>query len=1003
MQGRKSSCTKAVGVLTLVLALFAGCSTRKNTAGSRFYHALTTRYNVYFNGNEAYKAGLLAQQEGNQDNYLEMIPLYPVGNKATAALGTAEFDRAIEKAQKAIGRHSIKRRPVRTPGRAYTPEYRKWLARREFNPFLHNAWMLLGKAQFQKGAFEEAAVTFSYIARLYKGQPAVTGEALIRQAQCYAALGWNYDAEDALNRANNDSLPASLHTAYSSARADMLLRAGRLKEAVPYLRQAVEGERSRWQRARGYYLLGQVCQLTQQPAAAYQAYSKAIRLNPPYQLSLSARIAQSEVVPPKEADKAAQRLLKLARDGKNKDYQERIYYGLGNVYLARQDTAKAVKAYQTGVEKSTGGGVEKGVLQLSLGNIFWAQERYAEAARAYTDAIALLGQEHKAYKETVRRSEILDELVPHVSTIQLQDSLQYLASLSEEERMAVVERIIAEVKAREEAERQAAEDAELEEQKMQVAQLQGAIGRQPVVAMPEVSMGGTSSQEWYFYNQQAVERGRTEFLRTWGKRKLEDNWRRSNKTVVALDDFEEVDYSEPEDSTGLQADVAADGLSADSLQAPASGGQPTVADTTGNELHNPAYYLAQIPLTEEAMQASNQQLMEALFQAGVLFRERMHNLVQAERSLTRLVERFPEFERADEALYQLFLLEMERNYRGDGNGLALQRAEAFRDSLLARFPDSRFTRILADPDFVDNARYGRHREDSLYARAYADYEAGRYEAVAEAVRKSGELYPLGVHRPKFLFLEAASQLMAGKQKEFLEGLKQVVQNYPENEITDLAAHILRGVQEGRLLARESTGFGSIWKRRSAALTEAGNLMADSTRADVVLPDSAFSRRRDVPFLFMLAYEEGSLNENQLLYEVARYNFSTFLVKNFDLSFAHERGIGMLQVRPFANYDEAYRYFRRLYENPQLAERLSGIRAILISEDNYTLMLKDYSFDDYDGFFRRYFATIPELELKGYTLDEPLQNLPEEKPEEEEDENNQGEAGEDEEDLIIFEE
>ena len=139
MQGRKSSCTKAVGVLTLLLALFAGCSTRKNTAGSRFYHALTTRYNVYFNGNEAYKAGLLAQQEGNQDNYLEMIPLYPVGNKATAALGTAEFDRAIEKAQKAIGRHSIKRRPVRTPGRAYTPEYRKWLARREFNPFLHNA------------------------------------------------------------------------------------------------------------------------------------------------------------------------------------------------------------------------------------------------------------------------------------------------------------------------------------------------------------------------------------------------------------------------------------------------------------------------------------------------------------------------------------------------------------------------------------------------------------------------------------------------------------------------------------------------------------------------------------------------------------------------------------------------------------------------------------------------------------------------------------------------
>lgn len=989
-------------MLTLLLVFFAGCSTRKNTAGSRFYHALTTRYNVYFNGHEAYKAGLLAQQEGNQDNYLEMIPLYPVGNKATAAIGTADFDRAIEKAEKAIGRHSIKRRPVRTPGRAYTPEYRKWLARREFNPFLHNAWMLLGKAQFQKGAFEEAAVTFSYIARLYKGQPAITGEALIRQAQCYAALKWNYDAEDALNRANSDSLPASLHTLYASARADMLLQAGRLEEAVPYLRQAVEGERNRWQRARGYYLLGQVCQLTRQPAAAYQAYSKVIRLNPPYQLSLSARIAQSEVMPPKAAGKAAQRLLKLAREGKNKEYQERIYYGLGNVYLARQDTAEAVKAYLTGVEKSTGGGVEKGVLQLSLGNIFWVQERYAEAAKAYTEAIGLLGQEHKAYKETVHRSEILDELVPPLNTIQLQDSLQHLASLGEDERMAVVERIIAEVKAREEAERRAAEDMKLEGLKAQAALMPGIPGRQSQAAAPGVSVGG-SSQEWYFYNRQAVERGKAEFLRTWGNRKLEDNWRRSNKTVVSLDDFAEVDYSEPADSIGRQADGHEKDLSTDSPQTPAPGGQPAAADSTGYELHDPAYYLAQIPLTEEAMQASDKQLMEALFQAGVLFRERMHNLGQAEQSLTRLVQQFPEFGRTDEALYQLFLLEMERNYRGGGSGLALQRAEAFRDSLLARFPDSRYARILADPDFADNARYGRHREDSLYARAYADYEAGRYEAVAEAARKSGELYPLGAHRPKFLFLEAASQLMTGKQKEFLEGLKQVVQNYPENEITDLAAHILRGVQEGRLLARESTGFGSIWKRRSAELAETGNLTADSTRADVALPDSAFSRRRDVPFLFILAYEEGSLNENQLLYEVARYNFSTFLVKNFDLSFAHERGIGMLQVRPFANYDEAYRYFRRLYENPQLAERLSGIRAILISEDNYALLLKNYSFDDYDGFYRRYFATIPEPELKGYTLDEPLQNLPEETSEDGGNENNQEGAVEDEEDLIIFEE
>ena len=138
--------------------------------------------------------------------------------------------------------------------------------------------------------------------------------------------------------------------------------------------------------------------------------------------------------------------------------------------------------------------------------------------------------------------------------------------------------------------------------------------------------------------------------------------------------------------------------------------------------------------------------------------------------------------------------------------------------------------------------------------------------------------------------------------------------------------------------------------------------------------------------YTLAYEEGKVNENMLLFEVARYNFSTFLVKNFDLAFAHERGIGMLQIRPFSNYDEAQQYFRRLYANPEMATRLSGMRAILISEANYEQLIKQYSFDDYDTFYRAHFSSIPEPELKGYTLDEPLLNLPTEEEERKKEEN-----------------
>lgn len=383
------------------------------------------------------------------------------------------------------------------------------------------------------------------------------------------------------------------------------------------------------------------------------------------------------------------------------------------------------------------------------------------------------------------------------------------------------------------------------------------------------------------------------------------------------------------------------------------------------------------------MQASNALLSEALYGAGMVFKDRMHDFQRAEAMFERLIRQFPDFAQADEAYYQLFLTELAIEYY-EKKGSS---AEKYKAELIARFPESRYAKTLADPDFAENAVHGKQREDSLYVRAYEHFQMGDTATVRAAEHLSSEIYPLGQHRPKFMFLEAVTRLQGGETERFLATLKELVQQYPQNEITDLAAHILKGIQEGRLLARDSNTFGSIWQRRSAELAEAGNLLGDSSSSTAILPpDSAFSTERNVPFLFILAYEEGKVNENMLLFEVARYNFSTFLVKNFDLAFAHERGIGMLQIRPFNNYDETQQYFRRLYSNPEMAARLSGMRAILISEANYAQLIKQYSFDDYDAFYRTHFSSIPEPELKGYTLDEPLLNLPTEEEERQREEN-----------------
>lgn len=901
-----------IGLAALLMA--GGCSTKKNTAGTRFYHSLTTRYNVYFNGNEAYKEGMLAIEQGNKDNHLERIPMYPIGNKTTVGTGASSFERAIEKSQKAIRQHSIKRKPTRKPGRRYTDEYKQWLTRKEFNPYLHNAWMLLGKAQFHKGDFPDAIATFAYVARLYKGQPRITAEAEIWLARCYTELKWYYEAEDMLGRVNNDTLPTRLMPFHSATYSNMLLEQERFREALPHLLTAIKHEKRKKLRQRQVYLLGQVYQQLDEKENAYRAYKKVIGMNPPYELELSARIRQTEVMNLRDSEKTVKRLRRMARNGKNKDYLDQVHYAIGNVYLAQADTAKAIDEFKIGAEKSTRAGIEKGMLQLRLGNLLWEQARYEEARQAYADAIALIGNEHPQYALLNKRSEVLDELVTHTSTIQLQDSLQHLASLSEPERVAIIKKMMEEM-ARKEEEARRAEELQQRREELEAS----GTPTTPQTTTPTPQMPGAAGGAWYFYNPQVVAQGKAEFERTWGRRKAEDNWRRRNKTVVNLDEFEQVNYDEPQD-----ADPTNPTLPTDSTATPSPG-------TDGPDIN---FYLSQIPLTEEAMQESNTLLADALYGLGLVFKDKLEDYARAAQTFGRLTRQFPQYPQLDNVYYNMYLLYARQN--------KLAEAEQQKNILTSTFPQSRYALILSDPDYRHNAVHGKHLEDSLYANTYTAWQQGNYARVSANAELSAQKYPVGKHRPKFMFLHAMTALQSKDTPAFLAGLKEVVQNYPENEITELAAYILRGMQEGRTLAGTAgASFGSIWERRKQDLT-------GLPHATDSLP--AFSPERHTPHLFILAYEAGTVNENLLLYEVARYNFSNFIIKNFDLEFVHQPGIGMLQVRSFMNFDEALQYFRQLYAG-SMAEHLAGLRALVISEENYELLMKYYSFEDYDTFYR----------------------------------------------------
>ena len=943
--------------LILIALLLASCSTKNNTAKTRWWHAFNARYNTYFNGSQAFIEGSLEQENGNKDNCTELIPLYTVGNKQSRGLGKGNFDRAIEKSEKAIKQHSIKARPAWTKNRRKTQADIEWLNRREYNPFLWRAWLLLGKSQFQQGEFEEAAATFSYMSRLYHTQPAINGIARAWLVKSYSELDWLYDAEDIITKQRRDSMHFRAVTDWDYAYCDYYLHSKRYEEALPYLRKVIKHERRRKQRAREWFLYGQILSLLGQKTEAYNAYKHTIRLNPPYELEFNARIAQTEVMArgSKNARQMVKRLKRMAASDNNKDYLDQVYYAIGNIWLAERDTLQAIEAYEEGNKKSTRNGIEKGVLLLSLGNLYWQREKFEDAQRCYGEAIGLLDKDRKDYQPLSDRSKILDELVPYTSNVELQDSLQRLARMPEAERLKIIDRLIDELKKKEKEEQRALEEAETE----RTLQKQSAVGNRQQTFQPTVpTPSQTGSTAWYFYNPQAVSQGKRTFEQQWGKRENIDDWQRINHTVVSLDDGQEGTTENAEAPESAENPETARNPEnpemSDSLVTAQS-------DSIAMDPHNREYYLAQIPFTDEQIAASNEIIKDGLFHAGILFKDKMDNLRLSERWLTRLTTEFPDYEKNDEAWYHLFLLYSRQGRTFEANNCL--------DMLKQQFPESQWTILLSDPNFAENQRFGVHIEDSLYAATYEAFKADRHQEVKANTQLSESRFPLGQHRPKFLFIEGLSLLNDGDAQGCTERMKLVVDNYPQSEVSEMAGMILRGVQQGRTLYGGKFDMDDVWSRRAAIVQQ-----GDSTQIDSLIFE------RNTSYVFMLAFQPDSVNQNQLLYEMAKYNFSNYLVRNFDIVIDQDpNGLSRMIISGFLSYDEARQYARQLHDNKAMQQHLEHCRSLIVSEQNLRLLGTSFSYHDYEVFFEQQMAPVKITNQN--LLEEPESITQEEDPDE----------------------
>lgn len=897
--------------------LLSSCSTQKNTGATRFYHQTKTKYNIEFNGKIAYEEGLKQIADSHEDNYGELLPLYPVSDHKAAESAAGKMDRTIEKCRKCIKLHSIKVKPKPDPKRTKDPKYKEWLKQGEFNKELADAWLLLGMAEFHKGDFIGSVGTFNYIIRHYDYDPDVVAQCQLWVARAYGELGWLYEAEDMLSKVQADNLKRKHASIYAATTADIKLKTKQYKEAIPFVKLAMPDEKRTINRARFAYVLGQLYELENRPAEAYDAYKKCTRLYPPVQMDFNARIRMALVSENKK--KSLRSLRNMTKNYKYHEQLDVLYGAIGDIYLQQKDTAHALENYELAIEKSEKNGTDKAAVLLKAGDIYYASRQYAKAAPCFSEAVTILPAESESYRRVRTLSEVLDELSAEYTMVQLQDSLQHLSTLTDEEQQRIAEQIVADLRKAE------AEDSAKAAQKERDDRDKGLNS----VNTSKMIGGGGAPGQWYFYNAQLMRNGKQEFTRKWGNRPLEDNWRRKSKASSG-----DWTPAPEEESADEDMDSASDSISLDST---------TVEKPRVTDVYDPAYYLQQIPRTPAEFAESDSTIADALFKMIFIYKDKLFDTLQADATFEEFCRRFPQDKRCVELFYIHYLDALKDNKPAE--------AEQYRQAILTRYPDTKQAQIVADPQYFERLRQMAVEQDSLYDATYEAFKRGQFVQVKANTQHAEQNYPLSPLMPRFLFLNSVATARTEGKDAFAESLRDMISRYPDSELAAMSRDMLAMIGQGM----ESQKGGAL----STLTDKREDLQAEAEPVDSTLQFSTESDERSYvllvyPAKHSLTDEELQTELNNLQYEIALFNFTRFLIRDFDLTTLPAYNAGpTLRVSGLESLEEAVWYIGILMENEEMKAILQNrqITIVPITETNSSLIGNGKTMEEYNDFMK----------------------------------------------------
>jgi tetratricopeptide (TPR) repeat protein len=872
-------------VLGCLLVLISACSTTKNTFIHRGWHNMNARYNGYFYSREYMKESIVKVEKANKDDFTKVIPLFIYPDNQTAKNFNSDFDKSIKKSSTVIQRHCITDKKKKE-----IPNACRWI---------DENYMLIGKSHLYKRDFFSALEVFEYVAKIYpKPETKYQGMLwVIRTNNEIGSLSQSEPVMDEIRNAKDVPKDKYFQRDLAAVSADYFIKRSDYSPAIKQLTKAIALTRKKTTRARFTYVLAQLYEKMGDNKKASMYYAMVPGLHPVYDMEFSAKINQAKLYDISSGDSKVikKQLLKMIKDDKNIEFRDQIYYALAQIAEKEKDMPLAVDYLNKSIQKSVSNNTQKALSYLKRADIFFDKQDYKVAQANYDSAITVLPKDYPDYALIEAKKKSLTSLVLNLNIIALQDSVNRLAAMSEKDRGRVIDKMIAKIEA---------EEKKAEEEK------QTELYNQQQVAQNQTTVAATTqSGSWYFYNPATVSFGVNEFTKKWGSRKLEDNWRRSEKDQVMAANVNE-ETTEPVDSTEKKDN-------------------PIAGTGANKNKKDRNYYLKKIPLTPEALTKSNEKIVDAYYNVGSIYKEQLLNNQKSVEAFEELLKKYPDNKYKLNSYYQLY-----RTYLAMNNK---PKSDYYKNILLTDYPDTEYAKIIKNPDYAKDVMASKSLVEKFYTETYQLYSDGKYAEALANCRKADTMYSKNYLMPQFTFIKA---LCIGRTQDinaFENALTQIIIKYPKEPVKDKAQEILDMIKKQKMQPTMDTAHTAV---------------VDSAKTK-----TKFIFKEDGDYYWVVIVENGKGDLNKFKTKLSNFNTVTFSTEELEISSIFlDLNHQLISVKTFDGKGKAMDYYNFLKTKNDIFSDLDAgtYQSFIISAENYPAFYKDKNIAEYQTFFTQNF-------------------------------------------------